>query len=255
MSDDFYIGYHDRAPGGIRRRIRLLSAFLLLMALLLSALLVRSQNPPGDGSYEFGVVREYSGFMTSGTVPLLISIDKDDPRPRSYLLVSEGKHGFSAIKEPQFISLMATLIQRDGIAMLEVVSGTIEKSDTTLSLPVYPVSFQGMKTVSGEIVDSKCFLGVMKPGDKTVHRACARLCISGGIPPMLIVKTEEGKLQYALLTGPNGEAVHKRVLPFVALPVRVTGTLLSYGMLNELRVSEGSIRVIHTGDSIVSAGF
>ena len=41
----------------------------------------------------------------------------------------------------------------------------------------------------GEIVDSKCYLGVMNPGEGTVHRDCAARCLSGGLPPMLVVRS------------------------------------------------------------------
>ena len=41
----------------------------------------------------------------------------------------------------------------------------------------------GPVTVSGEIVDSKCFLGVMVPGAGKTHKECASLCLRGGIPP------------------------------------------------------------------------
>jgi len=34
------------------------------------------------------------------------------------------------------------------------------------------MKFLGAATLRGEIVDSKCFLGIMKLGEKTVHRAC-----------------------------------------------------------------------------------
>ena len=40
--------------------------------------------------------------------------------------------------------------------------------------------------LGGEIVDSKCYLGVMNPGRSKVHRDCAARCLRGGIPPMLV---------------------------------------------------------------------
>jgi len=46
-----------------------------------------------------------------------------------------------------------------------------------------PSTSLGTQTLVGEIVDSKCFLGVMNPGQLTTHRACAIRCISGGVRP------------------------------------------------------------------------
>ena len=51
-----------------------------------------------------------------------------------------------------------------------------------------PYESLGKQTFVGEIVDSKCFLGVMNPGRLTPHRACAIRCISGGVPPVLLVR-------------------------------------------------------------------
>jgi hypothetical protein len=44
----------------------------------------------------------------------------------------------------------------------------------------------GPITVRGELVDSKCYLGVMNPGHGKVHRDCAARCIGGGIPLALV---------------------------------------------------------------------
>jgi hypothetical protein len=49
----------------------------------------------------------------------------------------------------------------------------------------------GTQTLIGEIVDSKCYLGVMNPGALIPHRACAIRCISGGIPPVLLVRQSD----------------------------------------------------------------
>ena len=47
-----------------------------------------------------------------------------------------------------------------------------------------------MMDVKGEIVDPKCFFGVMKPGEGKPHKDCAIRCILGGIPPVLKVTDE-----------------------------------------------------------------
>jgi len=40
----------------------------------------------------------------------------------------------------------------------------------------------GNKKLRGEIIDPKCFFGVMKPGSGKTHKSCAARCLSGGIP-------------------------------------------------------------------------
>jgi hypothetical protein len=63
----------------------------------------------------------------------------------------------------------------------------------------------------------------MKPGEGKLHKACAIRCISGGIPPMLAVRNPQGGISYYLLMGADGAAMNRRVVPFIAEPVEVTG--------------------------------
>jgi hypothetical protein len=41
----------------------------------------------------------------------------------------------------------------------------------------------------GELVDTKCWLGVMRPATGKVHRACAARCLAGGVPPGLWIES------------------------------------------------------------------
>jgi hypothetical protein len=62
-------------------------------------------------------------------------------------------------------------------------------------------------TGCGEIVDSKCFLGVMNPGEGTVHCDCARVCLRGGIPPMLLIRGARAEEALVLLVDAAGAPV------------------------------------------------
>jgi hypothetical protein len=96
-------------------------------------------------------------------------------------------------------------------------------------------------TLRGEIVDSKCFLGAMKPGAGKTHKECATLCIRGGIPPMLATFGEDGSVTCYLLLDPAGGPLSAAALPFVADPVEVTGELDAHGDMLRLRVDVADI--------------
>jgi len=83
----------------------------------------------------------------------------------------------------------------------------------------------GEVVLRGEIVDYKCFLGAMKPGDGKTHKACATLCISNGIPPVLVSRKGDA-LEYTLLSDRTDRSAAESVLPFVGEPVRVRGGLV-----------------------------
>jgi hypothetical protein len=65
----------------------------------------------------------------------------------------------------------------------------------------------------------------MIPGDSKPHRACAVRCISGGSPPLFVVREGSSHVFSTLLVSEGGEAVNADVLDFVAEPVEITGRL------------------------------
>jgi hypothetical protein len=79
----------------------------------------------------------------------------------------------------------------------------------------------GTMEIKGEIVDPKCFFGVMKPGEGKPHRDCATRCILGGIPPVLAIRNKIGFANYCLVLGSNGEPINELVKNFVAEPISV----------------------------------
>jgi hypothetical protein len=78
-------------------------------------------------------------------------------------------------------------------------------------------------TLEGEIIDPKCYFGVMKPGKGKIHRSCAVRCISGGIPPVLATIDSNNMSQYFLLTDLKGKPINHDILPYIGKPSRISG--------------------------------
>jgi hypothetical protein len=96
-------------------------------------------------------------------------------------------------------------------------------------------------TRHGEIIDPKCYLGAMKPGGAKTHKGCAMLCISGGVPPMLVTRDAAGEETFILLTTADVAPANDLVLPFVGDRVAVTGRLERHGDLLFLRTAADGI--------------
>src|SRR5208282_2155438 len=123
--------------------------------------------------------------------------------------------------------------------MVEITPSSIAVTDTAPAIQETTRDL-GTVTVTGEIVDSKCYLGVMNPGKGKVHRDCASRCLSGGIPPIFV--TLNGEDQF-LLVGPDGNAVGRDALrEFVAEPITIQGELLRRGESRLLRIDVGALR-------------
>jgi hypothetical protein len=249
MNDEFYIGWEDRAPAKIGSHVRRSVLFLLLIGMVVASALAAAQRMIGSSVFEWGKVKEFSGIFQSQPYPHLLVQrpgTAGGQRPySSYYLVKPFKFGF----DPKVVrhldgvtvSLKGTLIYRGNQTMIEVVGNSIEPvkasdSGSAKSEPPEPVSL-GQQTLVGEIVDSKCYLGVMNPGQLTPHRGCAIRCISGGIPPVLLVRKKDGAPLYFLLVSREGKPVNKEVLGMVAEPVQIAGEVVRQGDLLILRAA------------------
>jgi hypothetical protein len=188
--DEFYIGYLPNSPPATARRVRAAVVVLLLASCLLAAGLVIHQASFGPASFEYDHERSFIGVMQSTSLPL-IALDDGS----SAVLVAPGKYGFvmpGDIRPGTSIAFRGKLIQGQGSKLIEVSSplqitarGAVPMNEHTTAIDV-----------QGEIVDTKCFGGVMNPGSGKVHRSCAARCLHGGIPPALL--TASGELYYLL---------------------------------------------------------
>ncbi|MEM7146354.1 MAG: hypothetical protein AAF591_14555 [Verrucomicrobiota bacterium] len=240
MSDqeEFFIGWQGRAPGRLRGFLWKGAVGLLVLGVVLGAMLAVLQGTMGRAYFEFGNVKSFSGVLLKEPVPMLVADEPDEASGAwIYYLVNPLKWGFDPEEAEKLnlkrVELEGTLIFREdesGVsqAMIEVSSATLDPNGAA-GQPLLESTPLGEMTLRGEIVDSKCYLGVMNPGEGKPHRACAIRCISGGIPPVLLVRDEAGRANYFVVVDENGGAVNEAVLDLVALPVEVTGEVVQLG--------------------------
>jgi hypothetical protein len=227
---------------------------LLVIVSLLGVVLAGLQRPFAPSVFEYGVSRELRGVIQAQPYPMLLvprpgDTSLGDPFSR-YPLTVFGKRGADdAVAEfdGRAVRLQGSLIYRDGRTMIEIQDETIrpllEAEDEPLRA-MLPRDGEdlGILTLDGEIVDSKCFLGVMKPGNLKPHRACAVRCISGGVPPLLVVRDSDERATYFLLVSASGAAVNREVLDLVAEPVRIKGRVVRHGDLLVLAADPATYR-------------
>src|SRR5215475_107987 len=201
MEPDFYIGYLPQAPSGLRRFLRRVIVAIGLVAVVLAVVFAVAQMPFAKSYFEFGNLRDFEGTVSVDPYPTLLvhrpGQAGSNAGTSEYLLVAPGKHGADDLirnflgKE---VRLRGQLIYRDGQTMVEVESGSIREVNGERDKGS-PARNLGSVTISGEIVDSKCYLGVMNPGNGKVHRDCAARCIIGGAPPAFIAVDDSGQSQ------------------------------------------------------------
>ena len=251
MNDEFYIGWEAKAAPGIGKAVRKAVVIVLALALLAPVVLAVSQRMIGASVFEWGNHKSFSGILQATPYPHLLA-----PRPgnadglsrySTYYLVAPWKFGLDresiALLDGKSVTLKGTLIYRANQTMIETKPEWIQAVENTSATNPLPQSVPlGKQTLVGEIVDSKCFLGVMNPGQLTPHRACAVRCISGGVPPLLLVRQKDGPAIYLLLVSADGKPVNKQVLEMVAEPVEIAGEVERQGELLILRAEPATYR-------------
>lgn len=243
---EFYVGYAASAPPGIVRRVRGVIVVMLIGCAAVTAALAMGFRTSGSGSLSMEP-QVFVGQLIERPYPMLRMMR--DGRVECVLLVGSGKYGAGprvTARNGEVVSVWGTLLVRDGRRMVELAdepgpgrSAVVEGASA--DLPARIVREHQRVSLCGEIVDPKCYLGAMKPGDGKAHKGCAILCISGGIPPMLVAAGESQSNpsdSYYLLVDAVGGPLNKRVLPFVAEPVEVTGVVEEWDGLRVLRVDD-----------------
>lgn len=247
-TEDFYVGYLPEAPSRLGGRTRNVAVLLLLMGALVGAGVSAAFGRLPAANFEFGTARTFSGTVVAEPYPALL-VERPGaiqglPSFSRYHLVCLGKRGAAeevAGWDHRFVELEGTLVHREGQTMIELVGGSLHAGEGEARGPGEDESL-GKHRLVGEIVDSKCFLGVMNPGNLKPHRACAARCISGGIPPVLCVREESGTALYLLLVDLDGSAVNERVLDYVAEPIEISGEVLRTGEQLVLRADPAGYR-------------
>lgn len=243
MSDEFYIGYEPEMPPSLAPRIRGTAIAIVALSLLLAAVFVSAQDAFEDGWFDYGHPRPFEGQVVEYPFPALEV--EDAGATRMYWLVGPGKHGAAELVrglDGRRVRLSGTPITRDEERMIEVVRGSVV-ADAATEAPHSPLRTIGAASFEGEIVDSKCHLGVMKPGRGPTHRDCAVRCLLGDVPPMIVTK-EGGAARRIALVVMDSAAFDELLPSLAARPVRVRGLLLERGSQLFLSTETSTIEVV-----------
>lgn len=238
--EPFFVGYLPKMPAAHAAAARVFAIVVGVVALVALVVIAAAQNRVDEGTYEFGVLKPFAGVIYTEPVPMLRVVDDKTAAVTNYLLVGATKVGIpDEVRAPsgKKVSFTGSLVQRGSQVMVEMNSpetfavlgepSPAEARPATESL--------GPFTFRGEVVDTKCFFGAMRPAIGKIHRGCAIRCLSGGVPPGLRVTDAQGHEALFLLAGQPGKALDIDV-QLAGVTVEVTGTVELDGNIAVLRV-------------------
>ena len=245
--ETFFIGWAE-TPAADRRFFLRAGLGLTTAAAGLGFGLAARQSRPGPGRWDPEAVRDWRGIVSAQPYAMLRTHDLAGG-PRTALLSCLGKCGVAArIGALAGVPVVVTgsLIQRGQHAMIAVdeVGDWIRRDtpvlpDPALALPA--LQALGEVNLTGEILDSKCWFGAMRPAAGKVHKACASLCIRGGIPPAFFARGP-GPQQALMIMSSGARAYGPELLGLVGEPVRLSGRLSRQGDLLVLDAALAAIR-------------
>ncbi|HQR05283.1 MAG TPA: hypothetical protein PLN21_00600 [Gemmatales bacterium] len=243
--DDFFIGWLP-TPARYTQFLRPIILAALFTFLGIGLLVPSSQQSTGSAQWNEGDEVTLTG--TVDMLPYAILRVQDQKLGNKTVFVVEmgkqGSHARLAAYQNQSVSLRGALLHRDERWMLELADepNSIQAKPSVQAIPRPALHSLGTQTLRGEIVDSKCYLGAMKPGGGKTHKACAVLCLKGGIPPMFVTRDAQMFETYYLLTSIDGSALSADCYSYVGDRIEVQGQVEQQGDLKLLRLDAQNIR-------------
>ncbi|MEL6498018.1 MAG: hypothetical protein AAFQ31_05735 [Planctomycetota bacterium] len=209
-------------PTPHRRFTKAVFGCLLLFALGVGFVSAWYFDDPGSGVWASDV-SEIEGVLRLDPVTFV------ETPGGPVLLVEIGKFGARGLDDlhDTTVRCSGTLLEREGRRMLELLAG--DAGVASIAAVQRPSSAEGegrAVVVTGEIIDTKCFLGAMKPGTGRGHAACARLCIRGGIPAAIAGRDDNGERVWAVIDPGESGVIAEPLLEAVGEPVQIAGTLV-----------------------------
>lgn len=233
---EFYIGWMPGAPKGLSSFLRKSALALGTTAIVSAAVLALQQKKFTTARFEFGQLTEVNGVYQSTPVPSIRVVTGKDPDGKGTVLtmplvgygkfgaegvISDWQHEHKVNLEGQQVTFKGTLLYSDGKSLLQ-----IDAHDQPIqNWKAAPQPYQseqkelGLQVVKGEVLDPKCFFGVMKPGYGKPHLDCAVRCIEGGMSPVLMMQDEKGNTTYALILDKKGQKMNHFLKDYIAQPI------------------------------------
>jgi hypothetical protein len=242
---EFYIGWMPNAPDSYAKHIRKVVIVLIGLVIIAGVVLALQQKKFSTSNFEFGQVTEVKGIYQQFPVPSVkVMTQQDAFGHSSYItipLVGYGKFGAEGTiaelekeKNTTFdkkeVTLKGTLLYSDGKTLLQIDKNDDPLLNITIPKSATQTDIKELGTIhlAGEVLDPKCYFGVMKPGHGKPHRDCAIRCIAGGMSPVFYVRNEKGEANYYLILDKDGKKMNDELKDLIADPVSLEARAVQY---------------------------
>jgi hypothetical protein len=232
----FFVGYFP-IPKKLRPFLMVVSLSVIAVLGLTGFIMGAAQDDPGPGAFRFDYGRQtVTGVVELTPYPLLhVTTGNDRIKAGDTLMMSMGgKAGVDARAQPlagQLAQVSGVVLERGDLNMLQLRGGRAGLQAANGTAPETPTIAQGRWKLTREICDGKCVAGAMRPGRGLAHKACANLCLLGGVPPVFVTSQPVLGSEFLLITGPDGTALPAAAYDYVAQFISVEGEVSKHGSI------------------------
>ncbi len=260
-NDEFYVSYIEGSLGPKTKKTLKRFAYFSIGFVLIAAIIFSfSQKKFKNSSFELTSTTKIVGTFHENPYPMLrVQVEKNTFK--NILLLGFGKSSANPFLETirstspnlngKTLTIEGNLIYYNGKTLLQITDAEkiiLSNGNSINSVPTK--STISSITLQGEIIDPKCYFGVMKPGKGKIHRSCAIRCISGGIPPVLATTDNNNIAKYFLITDLQGKPIHKNILPYIGKPSQITGIVQKMEDWSLLKIDIENIHISNKNSTI-----
>lgn len=248
--DEFFVAFFPMPP---RLRVFLIGVASLLIAAfaVLAYAAGAAQADPGDGRFRFDFGRQtVTGVVELNPYPLLYVTEGADqiPAGTALMMSAGGKNGVmdrAAKLDGAMATASGVLLTRGDLMMLQARGGRNGLGPSDAAMVAKPAAVPlGRWKLAGEMCDGKCLAGAMRPGRGLAHKACANLCVVGGVPPVFVsTQAVEGE-KFMLMAGPDGGPLTTEMLGHMASFITLEGEIERRGDLLVLKIDPETVAPI-----------
>ena len=247
--EPFFVGYLP-APNPLRRFLLGAGIGSVMAFAGAGALIGATQDDPGNAAFRFDYGRQtVTGVLELKPYPL-VRVTQGNDRIKSghtLMLSAGGKRGLmarAAKLDGMLVTASGVLLNRGDLYMLQVRNGEQGLAMAEGDAPAQTREPIGRWRLAGEICDGKCLAGAMRPGRGLAHKACANLCLIGGVPPVFVSTQPVEGAEFLMIGGPEGGALPTAVYDRVGQFISIEGDIERRGDLLVFNVDPGTMEVL-----------
>ena len=236
----FFIGWAGLPPG-LRRFMAATLAVFALIEIGLAAGLYLTQPAPGSGAWDASGEQQITGTLVTRPYPML-RVPASGATPAALVLLAD-EWKFGVPLGPEFgdgdlVRATGYAVRRGDVTMLQLDSGLARLGRAEPAVALIP---KGERTLTGEVVDGKCWAGAMNPGEGKAHKDCGSLCLLGGIPALFIATDGHGPTRWYVIADENGASLGETLRSRIGERLTLRGMVFDAPDLHEFRVSAAAL--------------